>query len=331
MATLVTGGTGFVGANIVRWLAQSGHEVVCFDVNGPDQLMRDFVAEVAREVTFVEGDILDRAALERVGKVYPIDTIVHAAVFTGTRPDIELQRRQEIVDINVAGTVNLLELARTLPLLRFVYVSSGAVYGTVLPEDQPLYEEGPTFPRNLYSITKYTSELLTRRYGELHGLSTASVRLSTPYGPMERVTVHRAIMSVPYNWTGNVVRGEAVHAVDLRQGRDYTYVSDIADGIRAVVEAPVLPHDLYNITTGAWLTFGDILEQLRGLSPNIQVIEPSRSKGDRSVAPASNRELSRGPLSGYRLQMDLGWKPQYDLAAGLADYLRWRRQAPFLD
>ena len=97
-----------------------------------------------------------------------------------------------------------------------------------------------------------------------------------------------------------------IPALDLRQGRDYTCVSDIADGIRAVVEAPAMPHDLYNITTGAWLTFGDILAQIRGLSPNFQVIEPSRGTGDRPVAPASNREVSRGPLSGYRLQVDLG-------------------------
>lgn len=326
MATLVTGGTGFVGANIVKKLAEAGHETICFDLNGPDQLMRDFVAEVAEQVTFVEGDILDWAALDRLRQTYSIDKIVHAAVFTGTRPDIELERRQEIVDINITGTVNLLELARVLQPIRFIYVSSGAVYGTVLPEDQPLYEDGPTFPQNLYAITKYTSELLTRRYGQLHGFSTASVRLSTPYGPMERVTGQRAIMSVPYNWTRNVMRGEAIQPGDLSQGRDYTYVSDIADGIRAVLDAPTLPHDLYNITTGVWLTFRDILAKLRELFPNTKIIEANVGG-----AVSDSREPSRGPLSGYRLNMDLGWKPQFDLSAGLADYLRWRRQTPFLD
>ena len=71
----------------------------------------------------------------------------------------------------------------------------------------PLNEDAPPVPLNLYGITKYASELLTQRYGELHGISTASVRLSTPYGPMERVTGHRAVMSVFYQWTGQALRG----------------------------------------------------------------------------------------------------------------------------
>jgi UDP-glucose 4-epimerase len=326
MATLVTGGTGFVGANIVKELAGAGHQVICLDLNGPDRLIQDFLGEAYSQVSFVQGDILDRAVVEQLRDNRSIDKVVHAAVFTVNRIELETQRSKDIVDINIAGTANLLELARICQVQRFLYVSSGAVYGAAQPADQTLNENDQPAPLNLYGITKYASELLTRRYGELHQLSAASVRLSTPYGPMERVTGHRAVMSVCYQWTGQALRGETIHVGDLSQGRDYTYVADIASGIRSVLDTPVLPHDLYNITAGMWISFKDILAQLRELCPATQVVAANTQE----VQPRF-LEPSRGPLSGHRLRQDLGWVPRYDLATGLADYLQWRRDTPFLD
>ena len=244
MVTLVTGGTGFVGANIVKDLVQNGHQVVSFDINGPDQLLQDFLGESSSSVIFVQGDIVDPASVERLGQDHQIDKIVHAAVYTVNREALEIERSRDVIAINLEGTANLLELARTQKVSRFIYVSSGAAYGSALPGDQTLNEETPAVPGNLYGITKFASEMITRRYGELHGLSTASVRLSTPYGPMERVTGHRAVMSVFYDWTGRAVRGETIIAEDMDQGRDYIYIADIADGIRTVLDAPALLHGL---------------------------------------------------------------------------------------
>ena len=326
MATLVTGGTGFVGANIVKDLARAGHQVVSFDLNGPDRLVEDFVREHATRVSFAQGDILDRAAVERLGVDHSIDKIVHAAVYTVNRVELETRRSRDVVDINIGGTTNLLELARTREVDRFVYVSSGAVYGAAGIGDQTLNEDSPAAPLNLYGITKYASELLTQRYGELHNISTASVRLSTPYGPMERVTGHRAVMSVFYDWTGQVSRGESIRAEDLDQGRDYTYVADIAEGIRTVLDAPALPHNLYNVTAGAWITFREILVELTQISPPMRTIEVDAPEGQ-----PQNGGPSRGPLSGHRLFQDFKWTPKYSLRAGLEEYLQWRKDAPFLD
>ncbi len=323
MATLVTGGTGFVGANIVRDLARNGRQVVSFDINEPDQLLQNFIGESSPLVTFVQGDIVDRGSVERLGREHQIGKIVHAAVYTVNREALETERSRDVIAINIEGTANLLELARTQQVTRFVYVSSGAVYGSALPGDQTLNEDTPPAPSNLYGITKFTSEMITRRYGELHGFSTASVRLSTPYGPMERITGHRAVMSVFYDWTGRAVRGESITAEDMDQGRDYTYIADIADGIRTVLDAPSLPHRLYNITAGTWVTFQEILDRLVELSPSTQVVTPAASQVKSGYA--------RGPLSGHRLFEDLGWTPKYDLKAGLADYIQWRKDADFLD
>lgn len=326
MATLVTGGTGFVASNIVRELARAGHQVVCLDINGPDRTVEDFVKEVSSRVTFIQGNILDWETVAKVGADHSVDKIVHAAVYTASRVDVESQRSRDVIDINIEGTANLLELGRTLHVDRFIYVSSGAVYGAASLGDRTLNEDTPTVPQNLYAITKYASELLTQRYGELHQFSTASVRLSTPYGPMERVTGHRAVMSVFHNWTGQVVRGEAICVEDLDLGRDYTYVADISDGIRTVLDAASLPHNLYNLTAGVWLTFREILAQLRELAPSVEVIELDAT-GDQSQLWGGGP--FRGPLSGHRLFQDLKWTPKYDLKAGLEDYLRWRRESSY--
>lgn len=325
MVTLVTGGTGFVGANIVKDLVQNGHQVVSFDINGPDQLLQDFLGESSSSVIFVQGDIVDPASVERLGQDHQIDKIVHAAVYTVNREALEIERSRDVIAINLEGTANLLELARTQKVSRFIYVSSGAAYGSALPGDQTLNEETPAVPGNLYGITKFASEMITRRYGELHGLSTASVRLSTPYGPMERVTGHRAVMSVFYDWTGRAVRGETIIAEDMDQGRDYIYIADIADGIRAVLDASALPHGLFNLTTGIWVTFHQILDAVLELSPGISVETPA-PKTD-----AGADSYSRGPLSGHRLFDDLGWTPKYDLKTGVANYIQWRKESNFLD
>ena len=326
MATLVTGGTGFVGANIVKDLANNGHDVVSFDINGPDQLLQQFIGEAASKITFIQGDIVDSASIQLLGQGHQIDKIVHAAVYTVNRTALEIERSRDVIAINLEGTANLLELARTQKVTRFVYVSSGAAYGTALPSDQTLNEETPPAPDNLYGITKFSSEMITRRYGELHGLSTVSVRLSTPYGPMERVTGHRAVMSVFYDWIGRAVSGTNINSQDMAGGRDYIYISDIANGIRTVLDATSLPHNLYNITTGIWVTYQQILDAVVELSPEtVFEVPPSRP------ADSVGEGYSRGPLSGHRLFEDLGWTPKFELKEGLADYIKWRKYSGFLD
>ena len=230
MAVLVTGGTGFVGANIVRELAQEGEEVVSFDLAPADTLVRHFVAPWAGRIEFVDGDIRDAEAVMALAHGYGIDRIIHAATYTVNQRPLEIERGRDVIGINVDGLANILELARTIRAARFVYISSGAVYGAGAAADQTCSEDLPAAPDFLYGITKYAGELLSRRYGELHGFPAVSVRLSTPYGPMERPTGHRAVMSVLYQWAGQAIRGEPLSPRDLDGGRDYIYVVDAARG-----------------------------------------------------------------------------------------------------
>ena len=112
MATLVTGGAGFVGSNIVKGLAAEGHRVVCFDVSPADALLRDYLEPWSDSVTYVQGDILNVDDLRRTAAQHPIDKIVHAAVFTPSQTGpMETERSRDIVNINIEGTANLLDLA----------------------------------------------------------------------------------------------------------------------------------------------------------------------------------------------------------------------------
>ncbi|MYE41959.1 MAG: NAD(P)-dependent oxidoreductase [Chloroflexi bacterium] len=331
MATLVTGGTGFVGANIVRELARAGHEVVSYDVAPADELVRQFVAEWEGGITFVQGDIRDREGVAGLANSHVIDKVIHAATYTVNQRDLEVERGRDVIGINVEGLANVLELARIAGVRRFVYVSSGAAYGLAAGTDQTYSEDMPAAPDSMYGITKYAGELITRRYGELYGFEQASVRLSTPYGPMERVTGHRAVMSALYQWTGQVARGEplSVQAESFApdDGRDYTYAVDTARGLQAILDAPELPHDLYNLTTGVWITYREILDAISDLVPRSDPRPVSAA--DTAAARARASVPSRGPLSAHRLRQDLGWQPEFDLRAGLADYLQWRRESEF--
>ena len=320
MATLVTGGTGFVGSNIVKALAQRGHTVICLDVAAPDTLVRGHIEPWESQVTFVQGDILNEEDVERAA-ASNVDKIVHAAVFTGIIPDIERDRSHSIVNINLMGTANLLDLARRRSVDRFVYVSSGSVYGEELAPDQVLHEETPSNPRSLYAIGKSTSEQLTRRYGELHGFQTVSVRLGGPYGPMERITGHRANQSALKEWTGNIVRGESIQVGDRTVQRSFTYVTDIAEGVCSVLDAPKLSYDVYNNSWAGSASMAEVVAVLQELRPDILVTD------------VSHLEVSGRPnkMDVNRMRDDVGFVAQFDLASGLRDYLTWRESTGFTE
>ena len=312
-----------MGSNIVKTLAERGHEVVCFDIVPPNDLLTRFVQHWAGKVTFVQGDILSPGDLEQV-EGYNIDKMVHAAVFTGVLPEVEADRSRSIVDINVMGTTNLLELARRIKPQRFLYVSSGSVYGERPASEDELREDSDLHPHTLYESTKYVSELLTRRFGEMHGFHTVATRLASPYGPMERVTGHRANQSVVKDITGKIVRGEPIAVSDRNLGRDYTYVADIAAGICSVLDAANPSYFAYNVSCGRWVNLGDILDALMELRPGIQVVE---------ALPGDDQDVSyggsRSRMNVSRLREDIGFTAVHDLSAGLNAYLQWREDYGF--
>ena len=325
MATLVTGGTGFVGTNIVKVLAQGGHQVVSVDIAPPDDMVLRYTSNIADNVSWVQGDILNQDTLTRATENLEIDKIVHAAVYTGTRADVEIENSHRIVDINTRGTLNLLDLARQLSVRRFVYVSSGGVYAGKRLAHEPLREDMHLFPINLYDITKYACEMLSERYGDIHGFQTASVRLSAPYGPMERVTGHRAVMSQVYEWTGKAIRGETIDFSRVTPDRDFTYVLDTAAAIAAVLDAPTLKHRIYNIGRGRKVSIREMVDALTRVCPSVTF------SGDLTeVESAPPPKYGRGPMDVSHLK-DLGFVACHNIEMGVEKYMEWRTKFGFRD
>ena len=176
-------------------------------------------------------------------------------------------------------------------------------------------EASTTRPHTLYAVTKHASELVTRRYGELHNFPTVSVRLGSPFGPMEQVTGHRANQSLLKEWTGNIVQGLPVKVGDQSVERAFSYVLDIAGGICAVLNAPSLSYDLYNVSTGDKTSLKRIITVLRELHPDFQVLDSVEL-----VPPPHGSNF----MTSERLMTDLGFRPQYDLRSALKEYLDWR-------
>lgn len=324
MATAVSGGTGFVGSNIVRMLTERGHRVVSLDIAPPNEMVLKYLGPWADQIDFVEVNILDTDALDALGggALAEVDKIVHAAVYTSTLEETERDDSKRIIDVNVGCTINLLEMARRISAKRFLYVSSGGVYRGQGGPGKALTEDLPLSPESFYGVTKFASEGITKRYGELHDLETVSVRLSSPYGPMERATDYRIKMGMLYDWTRSVVRGEPINVPSEIGGGDWMFVTDKAEAIATVLDAPTLEHSMYNITQGEPTSLDGLMDAFRQAEPSVEFTGPG--------ADGKNAPWDQGHMDVSRLH-SLGFRPKYNIVSGVAEYIDWRRSFPFLD
>ncbi len=183
-------------------------------------------------------------------------------------------------------------------------------------------EDLPLLPESFYGVTKFASEGITKRYGELHELETVSVRLSSPYGPMERATDYRIKMGMLYDWTRNVVRGEPIHVPAEVRGDDWMFATDKAEAIATVSDAPVLEHSMYNITQAEPTSLNGLMDAFRQAEPSVEFTGPG-ADGTGSVSDQGYMDVSR--------LRSLGFRPKYNIVTGVAEYIRWRREFPFLD
>src|ERR1700691_439860 len=245
MSLLVTGGTGFVMSVLGRhWLAiHPSSRLVVIDSAPLDAAARRFFSSVADRLDVVVADVTRPDAWRGALARHTITHVVHGATVTpisrGTAAEAkrepETQDPAHIIDVNVMGTVAVLDWARTLPALeRFIYVSSGAVYKNHGPDraGEPLPEDGYVMPRRLYGISKLASELITERYGELFGLSNTSVRPASVYGPLNRVAGSRNFTHVPKRVACMALAGApSVRVNTLDAVGDYINAEDLAQGI----------------------------------------------------------------------------------------------------
>ncbi|TGQ17301.1 MULTISPECIES: NAD(P)-dependent oxidoreductase [unclassified Mesorhizobium] len=334
MTLLVTGGTGFVMSVVARaWLDRDPQaRAVILDRSSLDAAAEKHFARVRDRLTVISADILDQQSWSATLDKQGITAIVHGATITpisrGSASEAKRQPEAEdparIVDVNLMGTVRMLDWARTNPdLKRFIYVSSGSVYRHNGPDwsGEPLPEDGYVAPLTLYGISKFASEMVTNRYADLFGLSAVSVRLASVYGPMDRATESRNFRHVPNRVAHMALAGETIRPNSLEPVGDYVASTDVAAAILALIDARHLNYRHYNIGSGSSQTIGEIIGWAKERVPGLKA-EVTSGEDANIVQDVTLKGGMWGAYDIARIMRDTEWRPRPGKEAFHA-YMDW--------
>ena len=321
MSVLVTGVAGFIGYHVARVLAARGEEVIGVDdLNDyyDPQLKRDRLAALGDAVRFTQCDFADEAALDAAVAGTDVDRIVHLGAQAGVR--YSLQNPRAYVRSNLAGHVNILELARARQVEHLVYASSSSVYGgnTEMPFR---VEDRVDHPVSLYAATKKADELMSETYAHLFRIPQTGLRFFTVYGPWGRPDM------ALWLFTSAILEGRPIAVFNHgKMQRDFTYIDDIVAGVIAALDHPpaddgavkaggsISPHALYNLGNNRPEELGrliDLIEAACGREAvrDYQPIQP----GD---VPATYADISA-------IARDLGYAPTTPIEVGVPRFVDW--------
>jgi nucleoside-diphosphate-sugar epimerase len=319
---LVTGGSGFIGTYLLRRLAERGDAVINFDVRPAGPAAKWWLGPVAVHIQFVHGGVDDLSSVIAAIKQHQPDTIIHIAAIVDLA--VLSQRHSLAMQVNLGGTLNVLEAARLFGVRRVVYFSSIAVLPGLVYEpvdvNHPvlLATEGPG--ESFYGAGKVASEAFCWAYREEFGLDFIALRPSAVYGFGQGFPIFIKPM------VENSVRGLPTHFETGREfPRDYTHVDDVAQlAVRAVDIPPEEVEDrVFFAATGQPLvTAGEVAEIVKGLIPGADIkIGPGLSEQDLIEI------RYRGVLSIKNAQEQLGFQPRFaNIRDGIADYIETYRR-----
>jgi UDP-glucose 4-epimerase len=294
---LVTGGAGFIGANLVRLLLEGGYEVSVLDdfSTGRRQYLNGL------QVRVIEADVRDA---ERTAAAVEHDSIVHLAAQAGVPSSLVDPRRD--CEVNVLGTLNLLEAARDKGVSRFVFASSNAPLGRQAP---PASEDKAALPVSPYGASKLAGEGYCCCYNGSWGLGTVALRFGNVYGPF---SAHKS--SVVARFFTDIQRdGRVVVEGDGRQTRDFVYVGDLCTAIVLALESHC-GGETFQIATGVETSIAEVAEiasKVSGRTITTDRREPRRGDVRRSYSSIAKADTV------------LGWRPTVSLGDGLAATWEW--------
>lgn len=302
MKVLVTGAGGFIGAATVKALLARGDTVIAFDLQYP-------VGTPAHsELTVVRGDITDMAAVAQTMVTHRPEAVIHAAAIVGVLSSIASPLT--LVRVNIEGAINVFEAMRLGGVRRCVHISSEETYGhfrsDIIDETHPLEAVYP------YGISKVTVEQLGRTYHDVHGLEVLNVRTCSVYGaglPRDRI---------PKNVVEAGLAGRPLHiGSGADMAIDHTYIDDTVSGTLAILDHREHRYDAYNIASGRVVTLGEIVGIVRELIPGADIsIGPGWGKHGDQIDM-----VRKGALDVARAAKEMGWRPRFDIRAGLAAYI----------
>lgn len=302
MKALVTGGAGFIGSNIVRLLVEEGHEVVVLDnlLSGYRDNLLPFP-----QVEFVEDDIRDDRAVNQAAK--GAEVIFHLAASVGNKRSIE--HPLDDSDINVMGTLQILEAARQQNTRKIVISSSAGIFGEL--KTLPIREDHPIAPLSPYGASKLAAEKLGLAYDYLYDMEVVALRYFNVYGINQRYDAYGNVIPI---FAHRILHGEPVTIFgDGEQTRDFVNVRDVAQAnYKAAMTAGV--SGAFNLGSATSVTINDLanlMYETVGITPQIQYGPPRAGDVRDSLADISAARQA------------FGYSPSVDLVEGLQEYLHW--------
>ena len=304
MRILVTGGAGFIGSHIVDAFVAAGHQVAVVD-----NLNTGKLANLNPAASFFQVDIRDAAGLDRVFAQVQPEVISHQAALADVRGS--LREPDTYAEVNIIGSVRLLEAARQRGVRKIVYASTGgAVYGE--PEYVPVREEHAINPLDPYGASKHTVEHYLFIYKHNYGLDYASLRYPNVYGPRQDPHGEAGVVAI---FTGKMLAGEPCTINgDGTQQRDFVYVGDIA---RANLLAATTGSGIYNIGSGVGTDVNAIFDGLKQAAGYTQ---------DALYGPAKLGEVYKIYLDAAKARAELGWESTVSVVDGLRRTVEYFQQ-----
>jgi UDP-glucuronate 4-epimerase len=312
MKVLITGGAGFIGSACAKKLMDRGDKVVIID-NFNDyynpRLKYDRIKKFLKgyKFTLYKADIRNEKKMEAIFKKEKPDKVIHLAAMAGVRYSLKYPLLYE--DVNIKGTINLLEAAVKTKVKNFVYASSSSVYGN--NKKYPFSENDPVdLPLAPYPASKKATELFAHVYSHIYGLNTTGLRFFTVYGPWGRPDM------ALFTFTKNILAGRKIDVYNRgKMGRNFTYINDIVSGVIKVLDAD-LPFGVVNIG-------GDKEETLLRY---IEVLEKNLGKiAKKKLLPMQPGDVMR-TVADIRKLRKLGWKPTTRIEEGISNFVEWYKE-----
>ena len=312
---LITGGAGFIGGHLAETFVRNGHAVIALDSLEPfynvdiKQRTVDRAQEAAEagagSYEFISGDVRDAELVRDL--VGDATYVFHQAAQAGVRTSVEHPER--VNEINVDGTLTLLEAARESDVERVVFASSSSVYGE--PVSLPYEETQPTTPVSPYGVSKLAAENYVRVYDDLYDLSTVALRYFTVYGP--RMRPNMAIS----NFVSRCMNDEPpVVYGDGSQTRDFTYIDDVVRANARLLTTDIADGEVLNIGSTDTVSITALAEVIRdAIAPGLAIEYGERQAGD---AEHTHADVSKA-------REYLGYEPTEDITSGVERFIDWYR------
>ena len=315
MKILVTGAAGFIGSHLCERLVND-HQVVGLD-NFCDfydiKIKRKNVAKLSKNENFqlIKADIRKLDELEDIFALHDFDLVIHLAAMAGVRPSIE--NLVLYTEVNINGTVNLLEECRKHNVKKFIFASSSSVYGN--NKKVPFSEKDSVdHPISPYASTKKAGELICHSYHHLHQISLVCLRFFTVYGPRQRpdLAIHK--------FSRMMLSGDEIPVFgDGSTRRDYTYIEDILDGILKTIDY------VMNSTVFDVFNLGE--SQTISLSEMIKTIENElQIKAEKKILPLQPGDVDQTFADISKSRKILGYDPKTNFRDGIAKFIDWLKE-----